>query len=248
MTLVTGDRILVSTDPAGRTAATEHFAQQGSFGDVGGLVLKRGGEQIGDSRYPSGVFEVPAEEATYELTQQTEKFGRPARTWQRSRAVATTRTFVSKQDPAQYSQSIPILFPSLSIPGDGMKTLPAADGQTTALAVTGHAGCVPGALTSVTVSYSYDGEHRTQAQVSERGGRWSAVVNHAGAGAGRQVTLKVELTDANGAAVTQTVARAYDIRQVVREIRKGVHRAAARWTPFRVFGVFCRSGGPRMGP
>ncbi|WP_030293196.1 S8 family serine peptidase [Streptomyces katrae] len=65
---------------------------------------------------------------------------------------------------------------------------------------------------SVKLSYSYDGENWMQAAVAERGGRWSAVVNHAGAGSGRQVTLKVELTDTKGAAVTQTVARAYDIR------------------------------------
>ncbi|MFD5509352.1 S8 family serine peptidase [Streptomyces sp. NPDC127051] len=189
-----------------------HYAQPGSFGDVGGLVLKRGGEQIGDSWYPSGVFEVPAEEATYELTQQIEKFGAPARTWQRSQAVATTWTFRSRQDPAQYSQALPILFPSISIPADGMKTLPAANGQTIGLGVTGHAGYAPGALKSVKLAYSYDGEHWTQAAVAERSGRWSAVVDHAGAEAGRQVSLKVELTDANGAAVTQTVVRAYDIR------------------------------------
>ncbi|MGW2996439.1 S8 family peptidase, partial [Streptomyces sp. NPDC001193] len=191
---------------------TGHFAQPGSFGDVGSLVLKRGGEQIGDSWYPTGVFEVPAEEATYELTQQIEKFGQPARTWQRSQAVTTTWTFRSHEDPARYSQSIPILFPSLSIPADGMKTLPAANGQRIGLGVTGHAGYLPGALKSVGLAYSYDGEHWTQAAVAERDGRWTAVVDHAGAGAGRQVSLKVELTDANGAAVTQTVVRAYDIR------------------------------------
>ncbi|MFE5540729.1 S8 family serine peptidase [Streptomyces sp. NPDC056492] len=191
---------------------TGHYAQPGSFGDAGGLVLKRDGEQIGDSWYPSGVFEVPAEEATYELTQQIEKFGQPARTWQRSQAVSTTWTFRSKQDPAQFSQPLPILFPSIAIPADGMKTLPAANGQSIGLGVTGHAGYAPGALKSAKLAYSYDGEHWTQAAVTEKNGRWSAVVDHAGAEAGRQVSLKVELTDANGAAVTQTVVRAYDIR------------------------------------
>ncbi|MFE2147440.1 hypothetical protein ACFXA3_37905 [Streptomyces sp. NPDC059456] len=78
--------------------------QPGSFGDAGGLVLKRNGGQIGDSGYPSGVIEVPAEEATYELTQSIEKFGAPARAWQRSQAVVTAWPFRSKQDPAQYSQ------------------------------------------------------------------------------------------------------------------------------------------------
>ncbi|MFD4130807.1 hypothetical protein [Streptomyces goshikiensis] len=47
--------------------------------------------------------------------------------------------------------------------------------------------------------------------MSERGGRWTAVVDHAGA-SGRPVTLKLELTDANGALVSQTIDRAYDVR------------------------------------
>ncbi|MFJ3961422.1 hypothetical protein [Streptomyces sp. NPDC090036] len=64
---------------------------------------------------------------------------------------------------------------------------------------------------SAKLSYSYDGEHWTQARTSEHGGRWSAVVDHAGA-LGRPVSLKVELTDAKGAMVTQTVVRAYDVR------------------------------------
>ncbi len=51
----------------------------------------------------------------------------------------------------------------------------------------------------------------TEAEVSERAGKWSAVVDHAGA-SGKQVSPKVELADANGASVAQTVARAYDVR------------------------------------
>ncbi|MGO4463029.1 hypothetical protein AB4039_37970 [Streptomyces sp. M-16] len=61
------------------------------------------------------------------------------------------------------------------------------------------------------LSYAYDGENWTQAQVRHEGGRWTAVVNHAGA-SGKPVSLKVELTDAKGATVTQTVERAYRIR------------------------------------
>ncbi|MGW0898936.1 S8 family peptidase [Streptomyces goshikiensis] len=188
-----------------------HYAQPGSFGDIGGLVLKRDGEQIGDSAYPSGVFEVPAGEATYELTQRIEKIGSPARTWQRSRAVVTSWTFRSQEDPTRYSQALPVLFPALTLPEDGLKTLAAADGQSIGLGVTGHAGYRPGALASARLAYSYDGEHWTAAKVSERGGRWTAVVDHAGA-SGRPVTLKLELTDANGASVSQTIDRAYDVR------------------------------------
>ncbi|MCP3757464.1 S8 family serine peptidase [Streptomyces sp. TBY4] len=189
-----------------------HYAQQGGFGDLGNVSLKVNGESLGDTGYPFGAFEVPAEESTYELTQYLEKFGQPARTWQRSSAIQTTWTFRSKLDATQYSQGLPVIFPRISAPLDGMKTLAAADGQKIGLAVSGHAGYAPGALASAKLSYSYDeGGSWSEAKVSERGGQWTATVDHAGA-AGKQVMLKVELTDRNGATVTQMVARAYDIR------------------------------------
>ncbi|MEU9163639.1 S8 family serine peptidase [Streptomyces sp. NPDC048424] len=188
-----------------------HAAQPGSFGDIGGLQLKRNGEVIGDSWYPFGVFEIPAEESRYELTQSIEKIGPPARVWQRSTSVQTTWGFTSKLDASAYSQGLPVLFPRYAAPLDGLKTVAAANGQSIGLSVTGHAGYVPGALKSAKLSYSYDGENWTQAKVGERGGRWTAVVDHAGA-SGKPVSLKVELTDAKGATVTQTVARAYDVR------------------------------------
>ncbi|MET9610831.1 S8 family serine peptidase [Streptomyces sp. NPDC006512] len=188
-----------------------HFAQPGSFGDIGGLQLKRDGEVIGESWYPFGVFEVPAEAGRYELTQSIEKIGPPARTWQRSTAVSTTWGFTSKLDASAYSQGLPVLFPRYAAPLDGMKTVAAANGQSIGLSVTGHAGYAPGALKSAKLSYSYDGENWTQARTTERGGRWTAVVDHAGA-SGKAVSLKVELADANGATVTQTVTRAYEVR------------------------------------
>ncbi|MFF3678483.1 S8 family serine peptidase [Streptomyces sp. NPDC002120] len=188
-----------------------HAAQPGSFGDIGGLQLKRNGEVIGDSWYPFGVFEIPAEESRYELTQSIEKIGPPARVWQRSTSVVTTWGFTSKLDASAYSQGLPVLFPRYAAPLDGLKTVAAANGQSIGLGVSGHAGYVPGALKSAKLSYSYDGENWTQAKVSERGGIWTAVVDHAGA-SGKPVSLKVELTDAKGATVTQTVARAYDVR------------------------------------
>ncbi|MEV7525334.1 S8 family serine peptidase [Streptomyces sp. NPDC091371] len=190
---------------------SSHAAQPGSFGDIGGLQLKRNGEVIGDSWYPFGVFEVPADSARYELTQAIEKIGPPARVWQRSTAVTTTWAFTSKLDSTAYSQGLPILFPRYEAPLDGLKTLAAANGQSIGLSVTGHAGYAPGALTSAKLSYSYDGENWTEAKIVDHGGAWTAVVDHAGA-SGKQVSLKVELTDANGASVTQTVGRAYDVR------------------------------------
>ncbi|MFI7383851.1 S8 family serine peptidase [Streptomyces sp. NPDC049813] len=188
-----------------------HLGVQGGFGDVGGLTLTRDGEVVGDTGWPYGVFEVPAQDAAYELTLRTAKIG--SKVWNRSTGTQTTWSFRSHRDEDVYSQGLPLLFPRLTLPEDGLKTLAAADGRRIGIAATGHAGYRPGALTKVALSYSYDGgETWTEARTARHGGAWSATVGHAGAG-GRQVTLKVRLTDSRGNAVTQTVTRAYDVRQ-----------------------------------
>ncbi|MFI8519396.1 S8 family peptidase [Streptomyces sp. NPDC085481] len=187
-----------------------HHAEPGSFGDIGGLRLSRDGEVLGESGWPFGVFEVPAEPGTYTLEQHTMKIG--SKVWARSTSVNSLWKFTSKLDENVYSQGIPILFPRYDLPEDGLKTLAATDGQQIGLSATGHAGYHAGALTSAKLSYSYDGgETWTAAHISRKGDAWTATVNHAGA-TGKQVTLKAELTDANGNSVTQTVVRAYDVR------------------------------------
>ncbi|MEU3746489.1 MULTISPECIES: S8 family peptidase [Streptomyces] len=187
-----------------------HHAVPGSFGDIGNVSLSRDGEVLGTSSWPFGVFEVPAEAGTYTLEQNTMKIG--SKVWARSTSVKSVWKFTSKLDESVYSQGIPILFPRYNLPEDGLKTLAATDGQQIGLTATGHAGYTPAALTSAKLSYSYDGGTTwTEARVSQQGGQWTATVNHAGA-SGEPVTLRTELTDANGNSVTQTVVRAYDVR------------------------------------
>ncbi|MER5362198.1 S8 family serine peptidase [Streptomyces sp. NPDC002785] len=191
---------------------TEHAGLQGSFGDMGNMRLTSGGKVLGESGWPSGVFTVPAEDAAYELTMTTMKFGQPAAVWKRSTQTETTWKFRSKRDENVYSQGIALLFPGYDLDTDGLKTLPAKDGRTIGLSVTGHAGYTPGKLVAAKVSYSYDGgETWTAATTAQQGGHWTATVNHAGA-AGKPVTLKTELTDANGNSVIQTVNDAYAVR------------------------------------
>ncbi|MFB7916394.1 S8 family serine peptidase [Streptomyces sp. NPDC056061] len=191
---------------------SEHVGLQGSFGDMGNMRLVSNGELIGSSGWPSGVFTVPAEDAAYELTMETSRFGQPAAVWKRSTSTETTWKFRSKRDENAYSQGLPLLFPGYDLAADGLKTLAAEDGQKIGLSVTGHAGYTPGKLTAAKVSYSYDGGKTwTAATTAQQDGRWTATVNHAGA-AGKPVTLRTELTDANGNSVVQTVTDAYAVR------------------------------------
>lgn len=191
---------------------SEHSGLQGSFGDMGSMRLTSGGQVLGESGWPSGAFTVPADDAAYELTMMTMKSGQPAQVWQRSTRTETTWKFRSHRDENAYSQGIPLLFPGYDLPSDGMKTLEAKDGQQIGLSVSGHAGYTPGELTAAKVSYSYDGgDTWIAATTAQQGARWTATVNHADA-AGKPVTLRTELTDANGNSVVQTVTAAYAVR------------------------------------
>jgi subtilisin family serine protease len=191
---------------------SEHAGLQGSFGDIGSMRLTSGDQVIGESGWPSGVFTVPAKDAAYELTMMTTRTGQPAAVWKRSTRTETTWKFRSKRDENVYSQGIPLLFPGYDLDTDGLKTLAAKDGQKIGLSVSGHAGYTPGKLVAAKVSYSYDGGKTwNDATTAQQGGRWTATVNHAGA-AGKPVTLKTELTDANGNSVIQTVNDAYAVR------------------------------------
>ncbi|MYR57295.1 peptidase, partial [Streptomyces sp. SID625] len=191
---------------------TEHTGIQGSFGDVGSMQLTSGGKVIGETGWPSGTFTVPAEDAAYELTLDTAKFGQPAAVWKRSTQTRTVWRFRSHRDDNVYSQGIPLLFPQYDLDTDGLKSLPAKAGQTIGLSVTGHAGYTPGKLTAAKVSYSYDGGTTwIAATTSQHQGRWTATVDHTGA-AGTSVTLRTELTDAGGNSVVQTVTGAYAVR------------------------------------
>ncbi|MGW5124968.1 S8 family peptidase [Streptomyces sp. NPDC004069] len=189
----------------------EHLGMQGGFGDLGGMTLERDGKLIGSSSWPSGVFTVPSEDAAYEMTLNTMKLDNSG-VWNRSLETTTTWSFRSHLDENVYSQGIPLLFPHLTLPEDGLKTLPAEDGQKLGLTVTGHTGYTPGGLTKVALSYSYDnGQTWTEAKTAQSDGAWTATVNHTGA-TGKQVTVKIAATDSKGNSVTQTVNRAYDVR------------------------------------
>ncbi|MGW6286767.1 S8 family serine peptidase [Streptomyces sp. NPDC055107] len=211
--LLAGERQdnLIGVAPAFMTDS-EHVGRQGSFGDIGGMRLEREGRLVGSSGYPFGVFTVPAEDAAYELTLMTTKIGSPAAVWKRSTRTETTWAFRSERKPDVASQGIPLLFPRYDVPSDGMKTVPAKNGQKIGLDATGHAGYTPAELTGAKVSFSYDGgETWRTATTAQQAGRWTATVDHADA-TGKSVTLRTELSDANGNSVVQTVNDAYVVR------------------------------------
>ncbi|HET6666657.1 MAG TPA: S8 family serine peptidase [Intrasporangium sp.] len=186
-----------------------HVASPGSFGDIGSLELKRNGEVLGTSAWTSGVFEVPAEDSLYELTLRQFKIGPASANWKRSNPVTTTWAFRSQLEPDVFSRGLPLLFPRVDLPEDGLKTLAPEAGQTLDVRLTGHAGYTPGDIAELKVATSYDGGTTwTDAVVGDGG---TVTVDHTGA-SGKAVTLRLEATDSKGAKVTQVVTNAYAVR------------------------------------
>ncbi|MFD7161629.1 S8 family peptidase [Kribbella sp. NPDC059898] len=188
-----------------------HWADAGSFGDLGNLELKKDGVSLGSTGWPSGVFTVPAEDASYELTMNTMKVGAPAKVWTRSVSTTTTWAFRSHQEPTVFSRALPLLLPRLDLPADGLKTV-AAGSVTIPARFDANPGYGAGALTAAKVWTSVDdGTTWTEGSTSLTKTGANLVVNHSG-DTGKQVSLRVELTDSHGAKVTQTVLHAYDVR------------------------------------
>ena len=111
-----------------------------------------------------------------------------------------------------YSRGLPLLFPRVDLPEDGLKQLAPAADQSLPIRVGSHAGYAPGDIVSAKLAWSYDGGTTwTDARMREEGGRWSALVDHTGA-SGSTVATRVEVTDSKGATVSQTVQAAYGVR------------------------------------
>ncbi|MFJ1757785.1 S8 family serine peptidase [Kitasatospora sp. NPDC088134] len=186
----------------------DHTGSMAYFGDGSAVELFSGGESLGRSWFgPSNVWEVPAGARDYTLVLEQQRFYHRDQ-WQRSTAVRTEFGFRSANDPAAYSQPLPLLFPDYRLDLDGNNTAPAGPVRI-ALAATGQAGAAPGPLTDARLSYSYDGGTTwTDAPV---GADRTAALDHTGA-SGKTVTLRITLTAAGGSTVTQTVTDAYAVR------------------------------------
>ncbi|MGW5241909.1 S8 family serine peptidase [Monashia sp. NPDC004114] len=192
--------------------SADHYADQGGFGDLGNLTLKRNGTDIGYSYDPYGVFTVPSDDARYDLTLHVEKATSSSfKYWKRSAATDTTWSFNSHEEPDVYSRALPMLLPRLDVPTDGLKTV-AAGPMTIPARVQVNPGYDSGAIVDAKVWTSVDAGNTWvpgTATLTATGA--SLVVDHTGQ-SGKQVNLRVELTDANGAKVLQTITRAYDVR------------------------------------
>jgi len=186
-----------------------HFSRQG-FVDLGGTELFANGVSVGRYDYfGSGYWDVPAEPAELELVYNLNRWQRDGFTWE-SPTDAETR-WRWKSSAADNGKPLPLLFPDYDLVVDANDRAPKVKYYPISVTVGSGEWYRPGRITSAHVRASYDdGDSWVDVPVANFGTRVIAAVDNTRAT--DFVTLQVELTDAGGKSVTQTLRRFYGIR------------------------------------
>jgi subtilisin family serine protease len=193
----------------------DHFSSGGGFGDIGYAELLRDGVQIGTSPVAYGVFTVPDGDAAYELKVTTARFnpGRPYHpNWNLFYSTETAFRFRSARPADAGLYPLPLLVPTYDIPLDLHNLAPANAGYQLTFGATGQRDYDAGAITYAQAWVSFDdGATWTQVSVTRSGDRFVATVDQSAA-AGKNVSVRVDLTDEHGNGVRQTIVRAYGVQ------------------------------------
>jgi subtilisin family serine protease len=185
-----------------------HFSQQG-FLDLGGTELLADGVSLGEyGWFGQGNWDVPAEASELELVYKLDHWQRNGYVWE-SPTDAETR-WRWRSSSADAGKPLPLLFPDYDLDVDANDRAPKVADYPITVTVGAGEWYRPGKLTSARVWASYDdGATWVDAPVKNTGSKVVASVDNTAAT--DFVTLKVELTDANGKSVTQTLRRFYGI-------------------------------------
>ncbi len=200
-----------SNFPAWTDTQPGHYSWQG-FLDLGGTELFANGESLGRyGFYGQGFWDVPAEAADYELVYDMERWQRSGYSWQTPSSAQTRWRF--RSEASGTAASLPLLFPDYDLEVDGNDRAPRVAAYDIGVSVESGPWYTPGAITEAKAWASYDkGVTWTEAPVRMERGTPVATVDNTPAATDGFVSLKVELTDANGVGVTQTLTDFYGVR------------------------------------
>ncbi|NUT34878.1 MAG: hypothetical protein HOV79_17615 [Hamadaea sp.] len=200
--LVWGD-----TDP-------DHYGMSG-FGDVGNAELFADGVSLGQSAWPQGLWDVPDADAAYQLRVTTMRFnpGAPNHpNWSLFYGTETQFRFRSQRPSDAGLYALPILVPSYDIGVDTRNLAPADAAFEVGFGAGGQRDYDAGQITAAQAWVSFDdGTTWQEVTVTRKGAGFVTTVDQSSA-AGKNVSLRVDLTDEHGNGVRQTIIRAYGVR------------------------------------
>ncbi|SCL21024.1 Serine protease, subtilisin family [Micromonospora pallida] len=187
----------------------------GGFGDVGNAELFADGVSLGRSAWPQGIWDVPDDDAAYRLRVTTMRFnpGQPNHpNWSLFYSTETEFRFRSQRPSDNGLYALPILVPSYDIAVDTRNLTPATAGFEIGFGGAGQRDYDAGQITAAQAWVSFDdGTTWQEVTVTRRGAGFVTTVDQS-AGAGKNVSLRVDLRDEHGNGVRQTIIRAYGVR------------------------------------
>lgn len=193
-----------------------YYTFSSDFGDFGLATLFENGTSLGQSPFAAEQWVVSTGPADYRLNVMTNKGtagGVQAPNWRMSTRTLTDFEFRSQRPADDDTVAVlPLVIPTYDLPLDEYNLTPAAPGFEIAVSGAGQADYDAGRIVSAKVWTSLDdGTTWVEVPVTSRGAGYVATVDNSSA-AGRNVTLRVQLTDEHGVKVTQDVIRAYGVR------------------------------------
>lgn len=187
----------------------------GGFGDVGNAELFADGVSLGQSAWPQGIWDVPDADAAYRLRVTTMRFnpGPPSHpNWSLFYGTETEFRFRSQRPSDNGLYALPILVPSYDIAVDTQNLAPATAGFEIGFGGAGQRDYDAGQITAAQAWVSFDdGTTWQEVTVTRKGAGFVTTVDQSAA-AGKNVSLRVDLTDEHGNGVRQTITRAYGVR------------------------------------
>ena len=192
-------------------------SQPGHYGwfgflDLGGTELFADGESLGRYGYRGqGSWDVPAGATDFELVYELLRWQRGNYSWLSPTNAETRWRFRSQ---AGAPAKLPLLFPDYDMAVDGNDRAARVKSYPISIGVESGPWYTPGRITKAQAWASYDdGTTWTDVPVRTHAGRQLATIdNTKAAAADGFVSLRVDLTDANGVGVTQTMTKLYAVR------------------------------------
>jgi hypothetical protein len=158
--------------------------------------------------YGQGFWDVPAESTDLELY-NLNRWQRTGYSWESPTNAETRWRFKSSTSTGP----LPLLFPDYDLDVDANDRAPRVKDYPISIGVESGEWYKPGKIAAAHAWASYDdGVTWVDVPVAAKDGKQVISVDNTAVGAGGFVTLKVELTDANGVGVTQTLKRFYGLR------------------------------------
>ncbi|GHD02478.1 S8 family serine peptidase [Zhihengliuella salsuginis] len=192
----------------------------GGLADVGNLSIYENGRLLQDLPVPSGIAQLAHESSQVTAVVDQRRLRRD-NYWDLSLRTRTSFSFDTQAPAGDEIVPLPIALPKLDAGVDGFNRAPSEAEFPVSVSLQGQNGYDPGGIATMTAQVDYE-KHQAiddvpvedfewnEARVVEQDGQWKVLVDNTAAVNGF-VTLRLNIEDANGTSIDQTIEHFYGV-------------------------------------